>query len=149
VNWLTGIIKASLKRLMVDPEFTPILNAILPKPEGVTAASVANGVRHSPEILRTEPRKDRTKVLVCGILPNQQSQFSQTFPDLHLKFWFSDRAGQGLDTLKAKAKWADKIFHKMDQSSHSVSQTVKAVGKSSTPVNGSVSAMMNVLAEVK
>lgn len=149
-DWLAGIFKGAIKRVLTDPDFQHIVQNLYPHPtsEGITSAIVAAGGKHDPTGT-SETRTEKTKVLLCGIMPNQQTVFTQTFPDLHIKFWYSDKPGQGVDVLRSKAKWADRIFVKLAQNSHTVAHTLKGLGLTCTNLDGSVSTMMNALAELK
>lgn len=152
VQWLSGIFTKAVKTALADPELAMSLKVVLPQiqpqPEGITAAAVANYPKHKPSYEPEGNKREKTRVLVIGVKQAHWPQFTQTFPELHLKFWWADQPSQGLDTLAAKGGWADKIFCSLAATSHSATAVLKKLGKEFKLIGGGNSELMNAIAEV-
>lgn len=103
--------------------------------------------KHDPTP-KGEPRHDKPRVLVCGMLPSQQPIFLETYQDLHLRFWFAEKSSGGLVNLKDKIEWAQEIVCKLDQVGHAATGMMKNAGKKPMLVDGSVSGMHTALARI-
>lgn len=92
-----------------------------------------------------ETKVKKLRVLVLNLLPQQAGLIqSELYDCLDIDFW-NDRTGDGIEKLKALAKWSDMVFIHTKHASHNHQEVVKSVGAPFTLVPGGISQMQEAL----
>jgi hypothetical protein len=141
---IADVLVEAMRKVFTHPDVAAALSQFHLGQMPTVVREEAPRARHSPEQSQTDKKAKRV-VLLCGFKPHQQHQFLQAFPDLHLKFWFSDRPGAGLETLREKARSADTVLCTMEATSHAAVQVVQSTGARLVRVTGGASSMMAAL----
>lgn len=146
-TWLAGILKDTVRKLLVDGDIAKVLRNL--SYNQVPDVVHTTTPKHNPEAL-SEPKVGKTKVLLCGVRPDQQGHYQSTFEDLHFRFYWSDKkASHNASALREKMMWADVIVFKMDATSHNDTETSKGLGKKVIKISGSTSSIMDALSTIK
>lgn len=98
------------------------------------------------ERLKAPPVKDKKpKVIVTGLLPQQEGVIAQEFNDVFdLSFW-NDRTGGTPHMLKDRAKHCDVVFHHTAHSSHATEEVIKQSGAKFVRVGGGITSMKDAM----
>lgn len=134
-NALLGMVKARLVEQLGSIAHT------LPESPVISAEELLARV-NKPEAL---PKPKLKKVLVTGLLPQQQGFISQEFHDVFsLQFW-NDVNHQSLVQLKGYCHAADVVFFHTAHCSHQVPEIIKSTGVEIIYVNGGLTAMKDAM----
>lgn len=143
---VAGVLVDSVKKLLTNGEIAAMLrslqNGVLP------TAIVEDKPRHNP-LPPNVARLSKPTYLLCGFKPHQQNTFLQAFPDFHLKFWYAERPGEGMEVLRQKATNADAILFTMEATSHSAVAIASTVNRRIIRVTGGSTAMVAALERLR
>lgn len=155
-TYLADVLLDTVKKLLVNGEVARMLNhlrhGMMPEVirEAPTAAAAPSPGKHNPEPVQA-PRKQKPVVLLVGLKSHQQQQFVTAFPELHFKFWFTERgaAGADLNLLKEKAAASDYVLCTMEATSHQAVAMVEKAGRKVLRITGGQSTMKRALEQIK
>lgn len=120
-------------------------SALVTEPVDQVVAALPSPEEIKDRAPKTANKPTKPKVLVMGLLPNQEGQLVSEFHDaLDLEFW-NDRTGGRHQQLKSKAKYADMVFNHTAHSAHAYELVIKSIGTPYRRVPGGVTAMREAL----
>lgn len=101
--------------------------------------------KHNP-LPQGEDRDRPPTVLVCGLKSHQQSAALTAINGrLNLKFWYAAKPNEGINTLREKAKVADKVLVITEATSHTAVNTIESMGKKVVRITGGGTTLNTVL----
>lgn len=128
----------------VSVELTSMVPEAVPLLEGPSISDVMS--RFTKTVEPAAPRLK--KVLVTGLLPQQEGVLQAEFGDcFDLSFW-NDRNGDGISQLKSKCAHVDHVLHHFGHSSHAVEDQIKKTGVPFQRISGGLTSMKNALLEL-
>jgi len=148
-SWGEKVIVATVKRVISNPEFAPILSSFLNRL--MPSVQVQNAVtKHNPAPSPVDKMAGLPIVLICGIKPHNQGFLQSKFDKkLNLRFYHDDnKSNRNLSVLESKAESADRVLMSMEAVSHAQVETVQKLGKIFTRVTGANSSMETALESV-
>jgi hypothetical protein len=142
-DFLAEVMVDSLRKLLTNGEIARVLRSVVNGE--IPTVIQEDRPKHSAFVPTVAIKSDRLTLLICGFLPHQQNQFVQAFPKVHFRFWYSQNPSTGIEQLREKAKTADTVLFKMEQTSHTAVQVVQSLGKPIVRVTGGGQAMLQAI----